>query len=78
MPQLAYAVNIYLGRQVNSKLALAWATAFCQDGCVLDRNFSQLGVDPSPDAPVRSYGDARLCWSLFCRPPLLDLLLSAQ
>mmetsp|Transcript_18698 Transcript_18698/g.56548 ORF Transcript_18698/g.56548 Transcript_18698/m.56548 type:complete len:448 (+) Transcript_18698:187-1530(+) len=47
-----YALNVYLGRQANSRIALAWANAFCQEGRVLDRNFSQLGIENDPNAPV--------------------------
>lgn len=41
---VAYCVNVWLGRRTNSKIALAWAQSFCGDGCVLDRNFAQIGV----------------------------------
>jgi hypothetical protein len=42
--QALYAVNIYLGRKKNDQVALAWAAQFCDDGAVLDRNFSLLGT----------------------------------
>jgi hypothetical protein len=42
--QVLYAVNIYLGRKQNDAIALAWAAQFCDDGEVLDRNFSLLGT----------------------------------
>lgn len=43
-PQAVYAINIYLGRKQNDEVALAWAAQFCEDGAVLDRNFSLLGT----------------------------------
>lgn len=42
--QVLYAVNIYMGRKKNDEVALAWAAQFCDDGAVLDRNFSLLGT----------------------------------
>jgi hypothetical protein len=41
---VVYAVNIYMGRKSNDEVALAWAAQFCDDGEVLDRNFSLLGT----------------------------------
>lgn len=41
---VAYAINIYLGRKRNDAIALTWAQQFCDDGAVLDRNFSLLGT----------------------------------
>ena len=38
-----YVMNIFVGRRRNDKAALAWATAFCNPGCLLDRNFALLG-----------------------------------
>ena len=38
-----YIINIFVGRRRNDKAALAWATAFCNPGCLLDRNFALLG-----------------------------------
>lgn len=41
---MLYGINIFRGRKANDAVALAWVTQFCEDGAVLDRNFSLLGT----------------------------------
>lgn len=42
--QALYGINIFIGRKRNDTIALAWAKQFCDDGAVLDRNFSLIGT----------------------------------
>jgi hypothetical protein len=66
---LAFLVNIWLGKKKNETLALAWARAFCQDGALLDRQFSLLGDSegaevraPGSDALLRRQAGRRTDW----------------
>lgn len=40
---ILFVINIFTGRQANRKLALAWASHFCQEDQILDRNFAKIG-----------------------------------
>ena len=82
-----YAVNIYLGRKQNDEVALAWAAQFCDDGAVLDRNFSLLGTGNNSGEVSGDLGGVMhsllLCVCLdsqraTCGPPMLEHLFAAQ
>ena len=38
-----YVSNIWFGRAQNTEIAVAFASTFCTEGALLDRNFSQVG-----------------------------------
>ena len=50
-----YIANIWIGRAKNTKVALAFANAFCSEGGLFDRNFSQVGarIDGASDLMLR-------------------------
>lgn len=47
-----YGCNVWVGRRTNSDLALQWARSFCGNGCVLDRNFAQIGTGGEAGKPI--------------------------
>ncbi|GMH43269.1 hypothetical protein BSKO_11191 [Bryopsis sp. KO-2023] len=47
-----YGINVFIGRQKNEALALAWARAFVSEGGVLERNFSLLGAGDGDEGEV--------------------------
>lgn len=47
-----YAVNVFIGKQRNEAIALAWARNFVSEGAVFEKNFSLLGVGDADDGEV--------------------------
>ena len=52
---ICYIVNIWIGRAKNKDIAMAFARTYCPEGCLLDRNFSQVGakIDGTQDMILR-------------------------
>ncbi|GLJ24301.1 hypothetical protein SUGI_0463660 [Cryptomeria japonica] len=49
---IAFAVNFFLGRRENEKIALAWAAQFATKDGIFEKNFSLLGTGDGNDTPL--------------------------